>query len=213
MTYQLPSHTQTPLTGEISNFPDTGCVIVLTGYHKLEEAWGEIITTEFKKRMKDPGGKVTFYSVKHPNRTESSRDSSEALAEIAEFLKTCGKIELIIDIHNHLVAEGEQVRNVWSVCVEDQDTAKIIQETIDGIRILEFDAFSRERTGGESLPYAVSEPSLPSGSVEKYLAGDITSEMQEAINDTVCFITILANIILDASYKKALSTKQQENEQ
>lgn len=191
-----------PFKGEIVDRPNTGNIVVFTGYHKLEERWGEIVRQQFGQNVTDDGNKVVFHKLQDPRRADTGEDSPYAAAEIAEFMKGVGKVEMVIDVHEHPGAHATLVRNMWSLTTEDPEVKQQAKGAINDLRTLPFDDYSRRRTGGTSIPYAITDPDLPSGGVDAYFNGNVTPQMQEAINDSVAFITSLANIQLEVSAKK-----------
>ena len=180
--------------GEIENIPEAGKVVIIVGYHKLETAWGKVIEIEFRRNVKDVGEKVTFFEVSNPQRVETGEDSPLSNAEISNFIRQMGKVELVIDLHEHPGSVASRVRNSWSLKTGDQAVIDEAKSAVPDLRTLPFDDYSRKRTGGLNISYAITDPDLPSGGIDNYVSGEVTPEMQQAIDTNLKFIVQLANI-------------------
>lgn len=188
-----------PYRGEIIDRPGTGKVIVVLGYHRLEKGWGQIVRQQFQQNVADRGQKVLFCVIQD-SPVATGEESQVVNTQIANFLnKTGDQVEIVIDVHEHPEAVATRVRNQWSLTTEDQDVIRMTASRIEGLRTLPFDSYSRRKTAGRNIPYAITDPDLPQGGVEAYLKGNVTPEMQEAINSNLAFITDLANIQLEVT--------------
>lgn len=189
-----------PFRGEIVDSPESGKIVVVTGYHGLEKEWGQIVKEEFRKNVIDKDEKVAFLEIQD-SPVETGEESPHVNSQIASFLQEVGNVEMVIDIHEHPGSQATRVRNQWSLTAEDEKVVDASTERIKDLRILPFDDYSRKKTGGQNIPYAISDPDLPQKGKEGYLKGQVTPQMQEAINNTLSFITNLANIQLKTSAK------------
>lgn len=193
---QISDETVWPFKGEIVDYPGTGKILVLIGYHKLEVMWGRAIKDQFEKNIQDQGRKVIFYELTDPQRAETGEDSRYANTEIARKMQEIGNVEMIIDLHEHPGALATEVRNSMSLTTGNPDVSKMAKEKIADLRTHHFDSYSRGKTGGEDVPYAITDPDLPKGGVDDYQQGKVSWQMQEALNDSLSFIVDLSNIQL-----------------
>lgn len=190
-----------PFKGEIVDYPGAGRVVVVTGYHRSERDWGQIIREQFQRNITDKGEKVVFFDVQD-SPVDTGVESPTVDAQIAQFLRKVGNVEMVIDVHEHPGALTTVVRNSWSLTAENEQVAEEAKSKVNGLRILTFDDYSRRKTGGENVPYAITDPDLPKGGVDAYSRGEVTPQIQEAVNDTLSFIVNLSNIQLEPSSAK-----------
>lgn len=191
-----------PFRGEIVDYPGTGKILVLVGYHKLEVGWGRAIKDQFQKYIQDPGRHVTFYELTDQRRANTGDDSISANFEIMRKIDQMGSVEMVIDLHEHPGALATRVYNSWSVTTDNADVIQEAKVKIKELRTYPFDDHSRGRTARKNIPYAITDPDLPKGGVKDYENGVVSDQMQEALNDSLSFLVNLANIQLAASAKK-----------
>ena len=187
-----------PFRGEVVDYPGTGRVVVIIGYHSLERKWGQIVKEHFHQNVIDRGGKILFYEIQN-SPIETGEESPVVDAQVSRFLKEAGNVEMVIDIHEHPEAKATRVRNQWSLTTENGDVASEARSRIRDLRVLPFDDYSRRKTAGQNIPYAITDPDLPSGGIDAYVKGQITPQVQKAINDTLSFVVNLSNIQLKVS--------------
>lgn len=202
----MPETSQTkevrPFKGEIVDYPGTGIILVLIGYHKLEVDWGRLLKDQFEENIQDPGKKVTFYELTDPRRADTGEDSRVANYEITRKLNELGNVEMIVDLHEHPGAQAIKVHNSLSLTTENNDVISEAKVKINELRTYPFDDYSRRRTGERNIPYALTDPDLPKNGLKEYKEGIISPEMQQALNDSMFFLVNLANIQLTVSAKK-----------
>lgn len=196
------SEMMSPYKGEIVDYPGTGRIVVVIGYHKLEREWGQIVREQFQRSVKDDGQKAVFFEVQD-SPVDTGKESPTVNAQIARFIEETGNVEMIIDIHEHPEAQATRVRNQWSLTTVDQQVINASKDKIKELRTLPFDDYSRRKTGGRNIPYAISDPDLPTGGKNSYSKGKVTPQMREAINDVLSFIVTLSNTQLESSSKKS----------
>lgn len=191
-----------PYTGEIIDRPGTGAVVVITGYHSLEQEWGELIQKEFKKQVTDKGKKILFLNITD-SPVPTLEKSPEADQQILQFIEQTGNVELVIDIHYHPTLTGDGLDNYFreeNVLFSEDD--EIHQKVHSSPGLITFPSYRTDRTGGKEVPYAVSDPYLPAGGIEAYNTGTVPPIMQKAINSTLSFMVDIANTHLESSAQK-----------
>lgn len=186
-----------PYVGEIVDYPGTGKIVVVIGYHSLEKEWGKLVREQFKRNVADHGQKVHFLEVNSPVST--GEDSPALNAQIAECLRNSGEVEMVIDIHEHPESKATRVSNSWSLTTGNSEVSEKAKTAIRGLRVYPFDDYSRSRTGGKNIPYVISDPDLPQEAVDAALKGNISPEIQQALNDTMSLIVSISNIQLETS--------------
>lgn len=92
----------TPYEGEIIDLPNTGVIVVITGYHSSEKLWGQIVREQFEKHITDRGRKVRFLEIQN-DEVKTGVASPHSDKETRDFLRQLEaegiQVEAIIDVH------------------------------------------------------------------------------------------------------------------
>jgi hypothetical protein len=190
---EIPS----PYKAEIVDVPSKGRIVVLLGYHKQERAWGQIIRDQFRQHITDRGNKIVFYELQDPRRADTGENSPYANAEVSRFLSKAGPVELVVDIHEQPGSKARTVHDSFSLTTDNQTVIEEAKAQVPSLRTLPFDDYSRSRTGGNNIPYSITDPDLPETGIAQYSVGVTTPEMRRAIDSSLHFFTSLANIHLE----------------
>ena len=178
--YQIEENTIVPYNG-IIQAQKQGHVLIVLGYHYLEKPWGRIFKNEFQKNISDPLNRILFLEIQN-NDILTGDDSPTSNREIREFLQNFPhKVNLIIEIHEHLSDSSKFYGNDWPPYWYQLDN----------------------RTGGDhSIKYTILDPYIPWFCIRDYFESNQQirhSEMQKAINETLRHTVMIINEVLAES--------------